>query len=666
MKLGLVLGTVVCALIAACSDGGGNTGDDECVGPACNMPPQLCGNGDVDIATEDCDDGNAVGGDGCSATCHNECGDGSVDGDERCDDGNLIAGDGCDLRCLVEPGFTCAGEPSECIEPTGACADPFLVALTNNGNGALVGEGTGDTSTGMDQVMEAPCDFGTSGSAKDHIWRFTIPDRRDVVIRMDGATAFDSAIRLLSMSCDVTSEIPEHPGEDGCADDFGTEEELHYNGLPAGTYYVVIDGYDDQEMGTYKFYVTAAESVCGNGMPDGTEECDDGNTAPSDGCDGTCGVEAGYVCDAATPSVCTSACGSGTLEEGEECDDDNTVGGDRCSATCTLEFDVMEAAEPNNTTPQIITATNHQIRGSFLADDVDLYQFTLTSPATVEIELYNAIDASSLYTGVGTQTQLDCVGFDSEVRLYASTADVTMDAMALAYDDQDGDGSCSYLGPHDGSDFGMTLATEGVLQAGTYIIKVQDYFGDADPYYIIDFKISSSGPVAPIAGDIVINEFLAADNVSDANCDGATVNTNDEFIEFVNVSSKVLDLQGVSIADIVGVTHIFAANTLLQPGKSIVVYAGGASMCLDVNGVIANGDGTNPSQGLRLNDLGDTITVKNGGGDTLITLTYPGQTMNVSSNRSPDITGATFVNHDTVTGAVGAYSPGKRSNGMLF
>lgn len=664
MKLGLVIGAVACALVAACSDDGKNSSPDACVGAECETP-SLCGNGDVDIATEDCDDGNSVGGDGCSATCHSECGNGSVDGDERCDDGNLIAGDGCDLRCLIEPGFTCAGEPSECIEPTGACADPFLVALAPNANNALVGEATGDTSMGMNQVPEADCDGYPSGDGNDHIWRFTIPDRRDVTIMVDAATAFDSMIRLLSIACDVTSEVPEHVGEDGCADDFDAEV-MHFNGLPAGTYYVVIDSYAADEKGTYKFYVTAAESACGNGTKEGTEECDDGNSTPNDGCDGTCSVELGYVCDDAAPSVCTSACGSGTLEEGEECDDDNTVSGDRCSATCTLEFDTMEAAEPNNTTPQVITATNHVIRGSFLDDDIDLYQFTLTTPATVEIETYNAIDASSTYTGQGTNTALDCDGFDSDLHLFAMGIDPAMEAMALAHDDQDGDVSCSYIGPHDSSDFSTTNAMEGVLQPGTYVLKVTDYFGDARPYYIVDFKISSSGPVAPIAGDIVINEFLAADNMSDANCDGQTTGTNDEFIELVNVSSKVLDLQGVSIADLIGVTHIFGPNTILAPGKAIVVYAGGTSMCLDVDGVIANGDGMHASQGLRLNDLGDTLTIKNGAGDTLITLTYPGQTLNVSSNRSPDITGATFINHDTVPGAAGAFSPGKRSNGMLF
>ena len=53
---------------------------------------------------EECDDGNTVSGDGCSATCHDEfCGDGEVTGTEWCDDGNTADGDGCAADCSLEP-----------------------------------------------------------------------------------------------------------------------------------------------------------------------------------------------------------------------------------------------------------------------------------------------------------------------------------------------------------------------------------------------------------------------------------------------------------------------------------------------------------------------------------------------------------------------------------
>jgi cysteine-rich repeat protein len=72
--------------------GGGNTCGD-------------CGDGHVD-GTEQCDDGNTVSGDGCSATCTIEttacCGNGTVEAGEQCDDDNLVSGDGCSATCQLE------------------------------------------------------------------------------------------------------------------------------------------------------------------------------------------------------------------------------------------------------------------------------------------------------------------------------------------------------------------------------------------------------------------------------------------------------------------------------------------------------------------------------------------------------------------------------------
>ncbi|GAB4207485.1 MAG: hypothetical protein OHK0013_25150 [Sandaracinaceae bacterium] len=47
------------------------------------------------------------------------CGDGRVQGGEECDDGDATSGDGCSAGCVVEPGFVCSGEPSVC----GTCRD---------------------------------------------------------------------------------------------------------------------------------------------------------------------------------------------------------------------------------------------------------------------------------------------------------------------------------------------------------------------------------------------------------------------------------------------------------------------------------------------------------------------------------------------------------------
>jgi cysteine-rich repeat protein len=84
-----------------CDDG--NTIDGDGCSATCLLEP-MCGDGVLDEG-EACDDGNNVNGDGCSASCTIEayCGDGVLDIGESCDDGNNIDGDGCSSECGIEP-----------------------------------------------------------------------------------------------------------------------------------------------------------------------------------------------------------------------------------------------------------------------------------------------------------------------------------------------------------------------------------------------------------------------------------------------------------------------------------------------------------------------------------------------------------------------------------
>jgi len=98
----------------------------------------------------------------------------------------------------------------------------------------------------------------------------------------------------------------------------------------------------------------AAVPVCGDGVLDVGEQCDDGNTTSGDGCSATCTLEVedcgngiddddGLVDCADTDCTGDPACpfcGDGEFDPGEECDDGNGVSGDGCSATCKLEVEV--------------------------------------------------------------------------------------------------------------------------------------------------------------------------------------------------------------------------------------------------------------------------------------------------------------------------------------
>lgn len=71
-------------------------------------------------------------------------------------------------------------------------------------------------------------------------------------------------------------------------------------------------------------------SVCGNGVMEGAEQCDDGNVREADGCDRQCRRES-------LVTYASPGCGNGALESGEECDDGNSRDLDGCSGNCFLE-----------------------------------------------------------------------------------------------------------------------------------------------------------------------------------------------------------------------------------------------------------------------------------------------------------------------------------------
>jgi cysteine-rich repeat protein len=66
------------------------------------------------------------------------------------------------------------------------------------------------------------------------------------------------------------------------------------------------------------------ECVCGNGVVEDGEECDDENLFNDDGCSSQCLME----------------CGDGRLSGDEECDDGNRLVDDGCDETCQLELQV--------------------------------------------------------------------------------------------------------------------------------------------------------------------------------------------------------------------------------------------------------------------------------------------------------------------------------------
>ncbi len=94
-------------------------------------------------------------------------------------------------------------------------------------------------------------------------------------------------------------------------------------------------------------------SLCGNGVIDSGEECDDGQAGAKEGCSASCKIDHGYHC-VNEPSVCTTTCGDGIIAPGvEECDQEQSppTSYDGCSADCREEPNWTCSGEPSTCVP---------------------------------------------------------------------------------------------------------------------------------------------------------------------------------------------------------------------------------------------------------------------------------------------------------------------------
>jgi fibro-slime domain-containing protein len=226
-----------------------------------------------------------------AGNCLIGCGNGKLDPGlgEACDDGNGLSGDGCGANCAtIEKDYTCP-------QPGVAC-----VYLVKCGDGRLGGKETcDDGNVASNDGCSATCtgepgwDCGTPGLA-------CTPHCGDGVLKA-------------AEQCE-----PPNPGK-GCS--AGCKVEPGYVcAAPPATPNPTAPA-------------TCHKSVCGDGVKEGAEACDDKNVIDGDGCAATCTLEP----DCST-GLCASKCGDGLKLAPEGCDDGNVVDGDGCAKACTLEM----------------------------------------------------------------------------------------------------------------------------------------------------------------------------------------------------------------------------------------------------------------------------------------------------------------------------------------
>ena len=130
-----------------------------------------------------------------------------------------------------------------------------------------------------------------------------------------------------------------------------------WNSWPAGTFSISGSSCTNCPDNTYSetnasnwilwstgFYSVSGEpvwhTIWGDGLRVGSEQWDDGNANPNDGCSNLCTIETGYVCQGGTnhsPDKWDIVWGDWIIISPETWDDWNRYSGDGWSATCQLE-----------------------------------------------------------------------------------------------------------------------------------------------------------------------------------------------------------------------------------------------------------------------------------------------------------------------------------------
>lgn len=206
----------------------------------------------------------------------NVCGNGKREGAEECDDGNLLDNDGCSSTCKIEVTSPADYCPGETIALTPAPGQPQLL------HGSVTG-----TTNGSYNHFGSACG---GGSGRDVVYAIAPPSSGKATVTI---TAEFPAIVSTRTTCDNAQS---ETGCQGIQSTAGGTTKLEVPVFAGAPTFVVVDGYGGTS-GEFTLDVEVSAAVCGNGVAELPEQCDDGNTQNGDGCSGECTLETGGVVD---------------------------------------------------------------------------------------------------------------------------------------------------------------------------------------------------------------------------------------------------------------------------------------------------------------------------------------------------------------------------------
>lgn len=286
--------------------------------------------------------GNASGG-----YCSPVCGDGIVVGSEQCDDGNTRDGDGCDSLCRTEGSSSSGGSESSACSVTGSLRQlSGLATITIYEKTGIVDAHTfGVNDSRLMMQVTGGADFTTAAAENYDIfysdadgtpdpdgayisigalYNETFPDDQssnniDAVklTFIDGSIAYADLVADVELGTYLSAPFQQAQGYAsralGAPDDLVPKLGDNLSRLTLG--FPAACGSGSSSNGSNASSGSSA-GLCGNGVRQGSEECDDGNTRDGDGCDRLCETENNWQCFA----------GSGACPQPLDCSKD-TAGG---------------------------------------------------------------------------------------------------------------------------------------------------------------------------------------------------------------------------------------------------------------------------------------------------------------------------------------------------
>jgi cysteine-rich repeat protein len=334
-------------------------------GYTCNTPGQLC----------------------------SKCGDGIKTGAETCDDGNIVSGDGCSSTCTLEDNFTCAvsGQPccrTQCLANEGSCSVANICTCANDGSygencenrdcqytpwgnvspcsktcgpgiihqarsvvlGSPPGKGIhANCETPAVQTQEVACNNGVCTCIYSEYGPFgacQFTDGKTCGVGVQSRTRTlisgppsECTSLTSSESCTVSCPIDCQ----GTWSDFSACSSTCGPATRSRTFTVAVPPQNGgaacpDPLTEIQQCTLPVCQTCGNGITEGTEQCDDSNLVNLDGCNDSCQLEHGYTCGVSNGQYqCKMTCGDGLRAAREECDDGNLDIGDGCDNICMGE-----------------------------------------------------------------------------------------------------------------------------------------------------------------------------------------------------------------------------------------------------------------------------------------------------------------------------------------